>query len=410
MQKLKIAVIGSNVYETPFVRAFSKFDVDAVYLNQCVQKMKEVSQVGESYLDMARYYIEKNRCPRTNDNVYKEKLVETIKQDSFSGVIVNTFKFCDFYPFDQMYIKKALGDDIPVLGIEHDLMSRDEGQIMTRLEAFFESIRKKGRGRASATAKGDYFVGIDSGSHATKAVCLDKGRTILSSAIVSTGTSVKGSGKEALDKVLKEAGIKRGDVAKIVATGYGRENIDFADESVTEITCHALGANYILRDGGTIIDIGGQDSKAIKINKDGAVQKFAMNDKCAAGTGRFLEVIADRLEMTLEEFARLAVASKGAVAVSSMCSVFAESEVISLIASGSSKEEISRGIHQSIAARTASLVKRVEGEPPYYMSGGVAKNRAMVKELSDSLDSNVTVIKNPQIVGALGAAIHAAGK
>lgn len=410
MPAVKIAIIGSNVPEGPFNRVFGKFGFERFYLNHCVDKMRETGDPGKSYLEMAAYYLGRNRCPRTGDEAYRRRMIEVIREEGISAVVVNTLKFCDFYPFDGIYLKKALGSDFPILEIEHDLMSKDEGQIMTRLEAFFESIKKKGQGTKGRVQgrKGEFFVGIDSGSHATKLVLINSGLEIMADEVIPTGTSVKESARRGYSKLLRTCGLSAERIAGVISTGYGRNSIDFATEPVTEITCHALGANHILKGGGTLIDIGGQDSKAIKMDSTGSVRKFAMNDKCAAGTGRFLEVIADRLQMSLEEFARLALSAKSEVAVSSMCSVFAESEVISLIASGASKEEISKGIHRSIASRTASLVKRVEGEPPYYMSGGVAKNAAMVKALSESLGARVTVIRNPQTVGALGAAIFAA--
>lgn len=418
MSMIKIGIIGSNVYETTFEKVFNKFGFEKVYLNQCVQKMQEKTCAGATYPEMAEFYIRNNKCPRTNSDAYRNEMLETIKNKGISGVIVNTLKFCDFYPFDYIFLQRSLDKNFPILEIEHDLMSRDEGQIMTRLEAFFESIKRACRaGRASSAATkpcsrracsaSSYFVGIDIGSHATKLVCINEKRRILANEIIPTGTSVKDNAKLGYEHLLKKAGIKHDHVLNIISTGYGRNSIAFALESVTEITCHAIGANHVLKDGGTIIDIGGQDSKAIKIDKEGTVKKFAMNDKCAAGTGRFLEVIADKLQMSLEEFVKLALSAKSGVAVSSMCSVFAESEVISLIAAGVSKEEISRGIHQSIAVRTASLVKRADGEPPYYMTGGVAKNMAMVESLSENLGSKITVISNPQTVGALGAAIFA---
>jgi len=226
--------------------------------------------------------------------------------------------------------------------------------------------------------------------------------------IVVTGTSVQKSAMEAFQKAMAAIHLRRSDVSRVVATGYGRSNVDFADECITEITCHAVGLYSLIGAQGTIIDIGGQDSKVIRLSKDGKVEKFAMNDKCAAGTGRFLEVIADRLGMSLEGFSSMAAQAKRATSVSSMCSVFAESEVISLIASGQPVESIAKGIHQAVASRTLSLVRRVEGIEPYYMTGGVARNRALVEELSRSLGTDIHVVAEPQMVGALGAAILAA--
>lgn len=426
--KVKIGIIGSNVYQPPFDEAFARFGFERVYLNQCLDKAKADDDLlkiafSHDYVRIARGFLAKNDCPRTNDKLRKERLIERIKNGKFSGIIINTLKFCDFYMFDYIFLKEKLGSDFPILNIEHDLMSKDKGQIMTRLEAFFEGIGKRaGRvaptflcppsrsgGKSARPGKhGKYFVGIDSGSHATKLVCVDKDLNVLAGDIVPTGTSVNETAKATLEQLFKKTGINHKDVGIVVATGYGRNNVGLADESVTEITCHAIGAHHAVRRGGTIIDIGGQDSKAIRIDDSGNVLKFAMNDKCAAGTGRFLEVMAQKLQISIDEFARLAAKADKSVTVSSMCSVFAESEVISLIAAGKSAEEIALGIHQAIASRTASLVKRIEGAAPYYMSGGVAKNHALVKELADCLGGEITVIKNPQLVGALGAAIYAA--
>lgn len=286
---------------------------------------------------------------------------------------------------------------------------------MTRLEAFFEGIRTKLGGNtvrqkendnSFVTRTGDYFVGIDSGSHATKLVCIDKDKKIVGRYLAPTGTSVKESVQGVLG-FLADGGIARENIARLVATGYGRNNVEGADEIVTEITCHAAGAYHLLGRSGTIIDIGGQDSKAIKMDETGRVVQFAMNDKCAAGTGRFLEVMADKLRLSLDEFAKMAKKSEEAVPVSSMCSVFAESEVISLIAGGKSREEIAKGIHQSIAERTASLARRINGKPPYYMAGGVSKNECLVGELERCLGSKIDVVEEPQFTGALGAALIA---
>lgn len=414
--KTKIGIIGANVPLDVFEKSANNFEIDLVYLNHCLIKVmqnyslfnSEGSFVLEQNNDLqkyARHFLDNNTCPRTLDDGYKDDLLKEIKTQNLAGLIVNSLKFCDFQPFDYKYLKKRI--DKPILTIEHELTSNSEGQTMTRLEAFFEKIKGEKRPHAKVTRKGSFYIGIDSGSHATKMVCIDKDQKIVGRAVLKTGTSVKESAEMVMSKFKKENNINDADIVRVVATGYGRNKIKCADDVITEITCHALGANFLLKTMATIIDIGGQDSKAIKIDANGAVIQFAMNDKCAAGTGRFLEVMASKLEMSLEEFAELSYSAKNHVPISSMCSVFAESEVISLIASGKSKEEISKGIHRAIAERTLGLAKRIDGIPPYFITGGVAKNKGLVKEIEACLGHKLQVLEDPQFSGALGAAIIA---
>jgi len=405
----KIGILGANVLLGVFRAAFEKFGFEAVFLNQCLFKSypdMDLALILEKggVASYAGRFLEKNSCPRTNDSGCKELLKRKIQEEGVSGLVVNAMKFCDFQYFDYQYFREAL--NIPALLIEHDLEGNYEGQIMTRLDAFLEQFEtKRGKSKKGVYREG-YFAGIDSGSNTTKLVCIDKDKNVVFMSLVPTGTNVQRS-VEALLAALHEKGIGRKDIVRFVATGYGRSNVKGADVIVTEISCHAAGAYHRLQKSATIIDIGGQDSKAIKIDGRGAVVQFAMNDKCAAGTGRFLEVIAHKLEMSLPEFSALALKANAAVDVSSMCSVFAESEVISLIAAGKKREEIARGIHRAIAERVASLSRRVGGDPPYYMAGGVAKNACLVRELEGRLGSKVFVIDEPQFSGALGAALLA---
>jgi len=410
----KIGILGANVPMTVIEESLKKFGAEPVYLNHCLVKsylnsdlMKTLKDDGIS--EYAAHFLEVNRCPRTDDETYKESIVEEIMDGGFSGIIVNVLKFCDYQPFDYHYYQRKLDSAFPMLQIEHELTSSSEGQLATRIEAFMEGIKGRLLKRKRATARngGRYFVGIDSGSHATKLVCIDKDYSIVAREVVPTGTSVRKSAEDLLERLKSGNQVEMNDVGRVVATGYGRNKIEIADDIITEISCHGLGVHHLLGKAGTIIDIGGQDSKAIKIDGRGAVIRFAMNDKCAAGTGRFLEVMANKLEMSLDDFSLLALKAKKHVAISSMCSVFAESEVISLIASGCSKEEIAKGIHRSIAERTIALAKRIDGEPPYYMAGGVAQNAGLVQELEESLGETLKVIDYPQFSGALGAAIMA---
>ncbi|MFO7710118.1 MAG: acyl-CoA dehydratase activase [Desulfobacterales bacterium] len=250
-------------------------------------------------------------------------------------------------------------------------------------------------------------AGIDIGSISAKAA-LFADNTVLATSVVLTGYNSQHAGRQAFDLVLRRAGLQPGAVARVVATGYGRNRIDFAHKAVTEITCHAAGAYFIDRRTRTIIDIGGQDSKAIALDDSGKVRDFAMNDKCAAGTGRFLEVMARAMEVDLDAFGPLSLAADRAAPISSLCTVFAESEVISLIAKGEPRTHIVAGIHASIAARVVSMVRRIGVRPPIMMTGGVAKNIGVIKALEANLGAALLVSDQAQVTGAIGAALIAA--
>ncbi len=250
------------------------------------------------------------------------------------------------------------------------------------------------------------YAGIDVGSRTTKALLLNDEGEIISYHVLFTGADPKGASFRCLKECLKEIGKSLKDIEMIVATGYGRKLVNFATKEYTEITCHARGAGFYFPQVRMVIDIGGQDSKVIAL-EDGMVLDFIMNDKCAAGTGRFLEVMAQTLEMSLEELAKEASRAKQAVPISSMCTVFAESEVISLIAEGISREKIVWGLHLAIAKRIASMAKRLPQGRPIVFTGGVAKNKGMVRALEEVLGEKLLVPPDPQIVGALGAALLA---
>ena len=251
-----------------------------------------------------------------------------------------------------------------------------------------------------------YSMGIDSGSTSTNAVLLNEKKEILASAVIRTGARSKESAERILEEILKKAQLRQEDLSCIVSTGYGRVGIPFADKNVTEISCHAKGAHFLNPSVRTILDIGGQDSKAIRLDENGDVADFVMNDKCAAGTGRFLEMMARTLEVDLDELGLISLTSKEQVEISSMCSVFAESEVISLIAQNKETADIAHGIHRAIAGRAVSLMKRVEMEPGYMMTGGVAKNPGLVRVLEEMLGAPLYISEEPEIVGALGAALY----
>lgn len=247
-----------------------------------------------------------------------------------------------------------------------------------------------------------YTVGIDVGSSSCKAVLWGNDRCEY--VIIPTGWSPKQAGREAYQKLLSQAGVVPNEVKYRVATGYGRISLDFIDEAVTEITCHAQGAKYLFPLAELIIDIGGQDSKVIVLNSRGGVVDFAMNDKCSAGTGKFLEIMANALGSDPAEIGAT-VTVQDPITISSMCTVFAETEVIGLLAEGIDKRRIIAGIHAAVAQRVANMANRLGDFQVVVFTGGVAKNTGVKKKLSQLLGAELLVPAEPQIVGALGAAL-----
>ncbi len=250
-------------------------------------------------------------------------------------------------------------------------------------------------------------AGIDIGSITAKAAVLKDGE-ILGTRVKFTGYNAKKIGRQVLDELLARIGLTDEDLSVVVATGYGRNSVDFADKSITEITCHGAGAHFVNPDTRFVIDVGGQDSKVIRLDDEGKVIDFAMNDKCAAGTGRFLEVMARALEVDLDAFGELCAQADAPSKISSICTVFAESEVISLIAKGETRENIIAGIHEAVASRISAMAKRVGVLEPVMMTGGVAKNVGAVRALEGKLATSITVSAYAQVNGAIGAAVLAA--
>ena len=246
-----------------------------------------------------------------------------------------------------------------------------------------------------------YSIGIDSGSVATKAVLFD-GEKIVKKVIIPTGWSPKMTSRQAYDIIAE--GIDKDKIKKTIGTGYGRVSMDFVDKKVTEITCHTKGMFFLNKNIGTILDIGGQDSKVINLDRDGNVTNFIMNDKCAAGTGKFLEVTSLKLGSDIENIDNLA---KDATPenISSMCTVFAESEIVSLLAQDIPKERIAAGILKSIANKGVSMLSKgnIDGELAF--TGGLAQSNELVKMIENSLGKKLFIAEDAQIVGALGAAI-----
>lgn len=250
-----------------------------------------------------------------------------------------------------------------------------------------------------------YTLGVDVGSTASKCVMLKDGKEIVAKSLIPFGAGTSGPAR-AIDDVLKESGIAKEDIDFVLATGYGRNSLDFADHQMSELSCHAKGAHFLFPDVQTVIDIGGQDVKVLQI-EDGAMINFQMNDKCAAGTGRFLDVMARVLEVRVSDLAMLGAMSTKRVAISSTCTVFAESEVISQLSMGTDKCDIINGIHHSVANRVVGLAHRVGVRDRVVMTGGVAQNEGVVRALEEQLQHKIHTSPITQYVGALGAALFA---
>lgn len=257
-----------------------------------------------------------------------------------------------------------------------------------------------------------YFAGCDVGSTTGKAVILN-GKGIISSAVVPSEIDPEKTAAIVLNKACKKINdtMEIENLSYLVGTGYGRNEISFADENISEISCHALGVYFCDPEIKTIVDIGGQDIKGIAMNGDGSVSEFAMNDKCAAGTGRFLEMMSSIFRMDLDDFSALSLQAKKVIPVTSQCSVFAETEVISLLSKRNPPAEIAAGIQAAVAKRSFTLLKRVGIRPGVTITGGCSKNKGLLHALSKRLRMDITPLSvNPQLMGALGAAVSAQNK
>ncbi len=354
----------------------------------------------------ARGLLSQFPCMRMEQASNRDELIRRYA-DSVDGILYHTVQFCDNYSYEYAWLKNWLKK--PVLQLETDYTRQSYGQMLTRIEAFAESLQPKTRPirMHKEGLETMYVLGIDSGSTSTNAVIMNQDRTIIASSVIRTGAKSGDSAERILSDVLQKAKLERKDLARIVSTGYGRVSIAFADENVTEISCHGKGAHYFNPRVRTILDIGGQDSKAISLDENGEVHDFVMNDKCAAGTGRFLEMIARTLEVDISELGAIALTSTEHIEITSMCSVFAESEVISLIANNKEKADIANGVCHAIAGKAFSLLKRVGLEPEFMMTGGVAKNPGVVRAVEEKLQARLYICEEPEIVGATGAALYA---
>lgn len=382
----------------------------------------------EEFLHLyARSLLQQTPCMRMKDVSERPELGA-----GAAGIIYHTMKFCDYYGFEYAERKD---NRLPLLKIETDAGGQSRGQLATRLDAFAEQLHLQRAGKnghfsrnentRENTARkdagtgpeekelimdGKYVAGIDSGSTSTDVVIMNRDREIVAWSILRTGAGAASGAERALAKAIENAGCTREDIVSVIATGYGRTAIGLGDEAVTEITCHAKGAHYLRPETRTIIDIGGQDSKVIRIDAEGNVTNFTMNDKCAAGTGRFLEMMARTLELSMEEMEQLGSEWKRDITISNMCTVFAESEVVSLIALNTPAPDIIHGLNKAVAKKTAALAKRLGGEEGYMMTGGVARNAGLVAELEKSLGVSIFVSEHAQLCGAIGAALIALGE
>jgi (R)-2-hydroxyacyl-CoA dehydratese activating ATPase len=252
--------------------------------------------------------------------------------------------------------------------------------------------------------------GVDVGSTQTKAVVMNGDRQLLGRSLIDTGGLVTVAAENAFQLAIEDAGVSRSDVAYVVGTGYGRYRVTFGDSQVTEISCHARGGQYLFPNTRTVLDIGGQDTKAIKIGPNGQVLDFCMNDKCAAGTGRFLGAGAFALDISLGELGPLALNAKKPVKITTTCTVFAESEIINWLARGKKVEDVLMGVHHSIATRSISLLRRVGVDEEITFTGGVTRNVAMVQILQDLLETRLNVSPEAHYMGAIGASLFALEK
>ncbi|HJL82296.1 MAG TPA: acyl-CoA dehydratase activase [Acidimicrobiales bacterium] len=252
-----------------------------------------------------------------------------------------------------------------------------------------------------------YAAGVDVGSTQTKAIVIDEDRRIVGRSLIDTGANVIQAAESSYVDALRQGNIDEEEVGYVVGTGYGRFRVTFGNSQVTEISCHGRGAVHLFPDTRTVVDMGGQDTKAISVSADGEITDFCMNDKCAAGTGRFLGAAAEALDIPLDDLGPVSLQSTKATKISTTCTVFAESEVLAWIGKGKKIEDILWGVHTSIASRSVALMRRVGIHDEITFTGGVSRNGGMVKALSDRLEKPLNISDDCHYMGALGAALFA---
>lgn len=402
---LNIGIVGARANDS-IKRILEERNVHVTFDVTCTGLVRKLLLDEENVLrGYARGLLSQFPCMRMEEASNRDEMLKQYAE-SVDGIIYHTVQFCDNYSYEYAWLKDVITK--PMLLLETDYTKQSYGQILTRIEAFLESLNKGMKKVPKVGGQGTmYVMGVDSGSTSTNAVIMDQDRKIKAFSVVRTGAKSGESADKILKEVLEKAGLKREDISWIVSTGYGRVSIPYADETVTEISCHGRGAHYFNPKIRTILDIGGQDSKGIKLSDKGEVIDFVMNDKCAAGTGRFLEMIARTLEVDISELGTIALQSTEDIEITSMCSVFAESEVISLIANNKEKTDIANGICRAIANKSFSLLKRVRMEGEYMMTGGVAKNPGVVRAVEEKIGAKLYICPEPEIVGATGAAMYA---
>jgi predicted CoA-substrate-specific enzyme activase len=425
---VKIAVIGSPIPGDMHLSIVEEAGFDIVTHDSCLNERWDPQPApgsdgnSDPFTYLARRYLDKVSCPRMqNRHTFLDSIIREYRAGRIRGIIHFRMPFCDLHGFDYARLLAETGGE-HIIQIETDGSRQSEGQVATRVQAFYElltgesdpagvarSDRKSETHASSGAVREDseapVYCGIDVGSATVDGVLIEDGGSIISSGIKKTGPGAEKTAYALFHEMLADAGLSEQQVGCITATGYGREAITFAHHIVTEITCHARGALQLMPAVRFVIDIGGQDSKVIRINRQGKVDSFQMNDKCAAGTGRFLDVMAGALEMSLDEINRYGTQEGETAAISSVCTVFAESEVVNLIARGVAAPDITRGIFAAIARRIAGMVRRVGLIEPVMMTGGGSLNRGLVKNMEDQLEVSIHVPEIPQLVGALGAAI-----
>jgi len=409
--KPKIVLTGNVCGSPDIIKLIESAGITVVDDALCIGSRYFRGQIDEG-IDpieaIAQRYLRKVHCPckYSSDFDYSKYLFSLVSNSKAQAVIFLQIKFCDPHLFDYSYLARKLkSNGIPHLLIEYEQQSSSLNQIKTRLEAFSEMLKGKHHVSSKKVGPKKYFAGIDVGSLSCEAVIINQNKEITSYAIVPTGARSVIAIENALCMALKEGGVSEGDIVSIISTGYGRENVKKSCKSITEISCHSKGAHLLFPNTKTVVDIGGQDSKVIKGDENGRVLDFAMNDKCAAGTGRFLEVMARVLEIELDDLGELAICGSKGLNISSICTVFAESEVVSLLAQEEKAEDIAMGLSNSIARRLMPMLQRIGIEEEITMTGGVAKNKGVILSLEGMLDTKFNIPEEPQIVGALGAAL-----
>lgn len=398
-----ILVLGANANGSLMNVIRESFQMPVINMtcsnNRCVsnENMSESDSLDELMEKYARALMAQTPCMRMSDITSRKQL---LNNENLAGIVYHTIKFCDYYCFE--YTKLA-DSKTPILKIETDYTTQQLGQLSTRLEAFCETLNTENNSKIKMNKNGKYYAGIDSGSTSTELVIFDENKNIVKAVMVRTGANAQAGAQKALD----EAQISLEEIKTVTATGYGRKNIDFANEDVTEITCHARGARFLYPEARYIIDIGGQDSKFITLDENGNVASFVMNDKCAAGTGRFLENMAKALEISMEQMANDGLKYSEDISISNMCTVFAESEVISLISENKKIADIIHGLNKSVAIKTKALASKAVGADGVMMTGGVANNKGVVTELEKQLNTKIFISDKPEFCGAIGAGLFA---